>query len=85
MSASLKVRLCTDQDQNFQQVRFTCHFVKFPIRITTEDKVTSAVIVYLGGDGWLCYYGDSYIVVCVSVTQRGSEYCTAGPTIIMYS
>ena len=26
------------------QVRLTCHFIIFPIRITTEDKVTSAVI-----------------------------------------
>ena len=25
------------------QVRLTCHFVIFPIGITTEDKVTSAV------------------------------------------
>jgi len=31
----------------FRQVRLTCHFVIFPIRFTTENKVTSAVTVMM--------------------------------------
>ena len=34
-----------DYGQFFRQVRLTCHFVIFPIRFTTENKVTSAVTV----------------------------------------
>jgi len=55
-----------------------CHFVIFPIRITTEDKVTSAVIV----DKWKgCNITDKLPVVPVGTRNSGQnskhvvQYC----------